>query len=371
MTKPCVLIIFGGRSGEHSISCATAAGILSAIDRSRYDVITAGITPEGRWVVVPDNPDLYRLEGADGITITGGEVGINLIAGQSSALEIEIAGGKVVSAADLGRIDVVFPLLHGPYGEDGTIQGLFEMVNVKYVGCGVLASAACMDKHTTKTMLTSAGLPAGRWELVTARQWRENRMGVLERLETLGMPVFVKPARAGSSLGITKVATRQDLAAAIEEAQKHDPRVVVESMLTGLEVEVAVLGGRGGSAPRTTTAGCIRVAERVDFYDYKTKYIDHDAVSLQIPAPLPPEMMVRTRELAAAAFDALGCEGLARVDFFANPQTGEIVVNEINTMPGFTPYSMYPMLWQAQGMGYTELVTELIELALDRPYGLR
>lgn len=369
--KPRVLIVFGGRSGEHSISCSTAAGVLENIDRSKFDVLTVGITPEGKWVNVPDDPTLYRLEGDSGATIAGDKSRMDIVPGEGRALEIILEEGEIVEAADLGNVDVVFPLLHGPYGEDGTIQGMLEMAGLPYVGCGVLTSAACMDKPTTKTILTEQGIPAGRWQLVTDYQWRSDQDGVLYRLGALGLPVYVKPARAGSSLGITKVTAVEDLPAAIEEARRHDPRVIVEALTKGIEVECAVLGAPAGEQPKASVLGQIEVKNEQKFYDYKTKYVDHDAVSLVIPAPLPDELMKKAQDIAVAAFDAMGCEGLARVDCFADLETGQITVNEINTMPGFTPFSMYPLLWQEAGMSYSDLITKLIELALQRPQGLR
>ncbi|MDU0969073.1 MAG: D-alanine--D-alanine ligase family protein [Actinomycetaceae bacterium] len=370
-TKSRVLVLFGGQSGEHGISCATAAGVLGAIDRSRYDVLPVGITKDGTWVRMPDDPDRYVLSGDQTYEVQADDAHVVVAPGLADILEVTQADGQQVTAADLGAVDVVFPLLHGPYGEDGTIQGLLEMAGLPYVGCGVLASAAGMDKHVTKVLLSAAGLPAGRWSLVTDRAWREDREGVLAGLADLGLPVFVKPCRAGSSLGITKVDRSEDLPAAIEEARRHDPRVIVESLLTGLEVECAVLGGRGGSAPRCAQPGLIAVSEDVEFYDYQTKYVDHDAVALQIPAPIPDDLAAEVKRVAAATFDALECEGLARVDFFVDPEAGTVVVNEVNTMPGFTPYSMYPALWANEGIAYTDLVTELIELAKERPLGLR
>ncbi|MBD3688894.1 D-alanine--D-alanine ligase family protein [Nanchangia anserum] len=366
-SRPRVLVLFGGQSGEHGISCATAAGVLAAIDRDRYDVVPVGIARSGEWVLMPDDPQRYRLRGehayevvADGPCVSiapGGRVKVN-----------DPADGSV---SDLGRIDVAFPLLHGPFGEDGTIQGLLELAGVPYVGCGVLASAAGMDKHVTNALLTQAGLPAGDWELITTRDWMGDREAVCERIARLGSPVFVKPCRAGSSLGIARVSDPADLVPAIEAARAHDPRVVVEAELHGLEVECAVLGGGADAAPRCSSLGLIAVSDAAEFYDYETKYVDHDAVALTIPAPLPPRLAARARELAGQAFEALGCEGLARVDFFVDVDAELVTINEINTMPGFTPYSMYPALWDAEGVSYTDLVSELIELALTRPVGLR
>lgn len=367
-SKTRVLVLFGGRSGEHGISCATAASVLEAIDRDRFEPVPVGIAPDGTWVRVPDDPDLYRLSDGGAGQIASVPERVGLLPALSKLVEIN---GETTSITDLGQIDVVFPLLHGPYGEDGTIQGLAEFVGIPYVGCGVLASAAAMDKHVTKALLSAQGIPAGRWSLVTDRMWRMSRDEVLDKPGALGLPVFVKPCRAGSSLGITRVTEATDLAGAIEEARRFDPRVIVEAQLRGLEVECAVLGGREGAAPRVSVPGLIDVADSVEFYDFETKYIDHDAVKLTIPAPLGEALTARVRSLAQVTFDALECEGLARVDFFVDTDSGEVVVNEVNTMPGFTPYSMYPALWAHEGLDYTSLVSELIDLALTRPIGLR
>lgn len=366
-SKPRVLVLFGGNSGEHGISCATAAGVLRAIDHERYDVVPVGISRSGAWVSMPDDPDAYALRNDGTYEVDERPERVVLAPGISGALEVDAAQ----TLTRLGPVDVVFPLLHGPFGEDGTIQGLLEMAGVRYVGCGVLASAAAMDKHVTKTLLTHAGVPAGSWHLITDRAWRADRDAELARVADLGLPVFVKPCRAGSSLGISRVSEAGDLAEAIEQARQWDPRVIVEAQLSGIEVECAVLGGRGAEGPRASGPGLIRVSDDVEFYDYRTKYVDHDAVALTIPAPLPPDLAFRVRNLALTAFEALQCEGLARVDFFVDVEAGEVVINEVNTMPGFTPYSMYPALWAHEGLSYRDLVTELIELALARPLGLR
>jgi D-alanine-D-alanine ligase len=271
----------------------------------------------------------------------------------------------------LAGVDVVLPLLHGPFGEDGTVQGLLELAAVPYVGSGVLASAAGMDKQYMKALIAAAGLPIGPYTVITPRLWRTDRAAALDQVASLQWPVFVKPCRAGSSIGITRVDDPADLEAAIAEAQRHDPKVIVEAGIVGREIECAVLGGRADDPPRTTLPGEIVVTDTTHgFYDYEAKYFDADGVDLLWPADLPQEAVERVRELAAQTFDALGCEGLARVDFFYTP-TGDVVVNEINTMPGFTPFSMYPMLWQREGLEYRDLITELLELALERPTGLR
>jgi D-alanine-D-alanine ligase len=361
-----VAVVFGGRSSEHAISCISAGSVLSAIDRNVYEVVPIGITPEGRWVVERDEPDRLRI--ADGI----------LPAVDSSGQHVVLSGdpthrGLDVRPADeavglLHDIDVVFPVLHGPWGEDGTIQGLLELAGIPYVGSGVFASAAAMDKGHMKAVLMAAGLRVGPYELVTASQWRDDRDGVLARIAGLDLPVFVKPARAGSSVGITRVADPAELPAAIEAARAHDPRVIVEAGFLGVrEVECGVLDEADG--PITSVPAEIVVRAGHDFYDFEAKYLD-DAVDLIVPADLPEEVVASVRAQAVAAFEALTCEGLARVDFFITPE-GEAIVNEVNTMPGFTSISMFPRMWQATGMSYPELINHLITDALRRGTGLR
>ena len=369
-TKPRVLVLFGGESGEHGISCATAAGVVEAIDHDRFEVVTVGITPQGQWVPVDFSSDQFQLSETGVAEVPVANRQLFISPGNGHVVSLPTQLGPEFSLSDLGSFDVVFPLLHGPFGEDGTVQGLLEMMHLPYVGCGVLASAAAMDKPTTKILLQEAKLPAGKWETVTAGQWKRDRSGVLERLEHLGLPVFVKPARAGSSLGITKVSVATDLEAAISKAQTVDPRVIVEQELTGFEVECAVLQAADGR-PRTTEPGRLAMRDDVVFYDYKTKYFGEDTVSLEIPARIPAHLANQVREIAGKAFEALGCEGLARVDFFVDPQKDSVVINEVNTMPGFTPFSMYPKLWEHMGIGYSQLMEELISLALARPVGLR
>lgn len=374
--RPRVLIVFGGRSGEHEISCATAAGILRAIDRTKWDVLPIGITKDGEWVRVPDDPSRFELRDGRGQSVEAGDTRVTLTEGGARVLEIsydrdpEGGLGAATSVADLGGVDVVLPLLHGPYGEDGTIQGLLEMADVRYVGCGVAASAISMDKHLTKTVLRTAGIEVGRWELVTPRQWDTDPQECLDRICALGFPVFVKPCRAGSSIGISRVDSADELPTAIKEARNHDPRVIVEAAVVGREIECGVLQGRGDQPPRTAPLGEIVVAEGA-FYDYDSKYIDTEAVGLVCPADVPEEDAARLHEAAARTFEALECEGLARVDFFYVPDTHEVIVNEVNTMPGFTPYSMFPQMWAKAGTAYPDLVDELLEGALERHLGLR
>jgi D-alanine-D-alanine ligase len=367
--RPRVLVLFGGRSGEHTISCATAGGVLRAIDRERYDVLAVGITREGHWVLADDDPDRWSIRGDRLPEVEDTRTHVVLPQGvrdrEVQALEL----GKVPRG--IGTVDVVFPLLHGPFGEDGTVQGMLELADVRYVGSGVLASAVGMDKHMMKVVLAGHGLPVGDFEVVLPSQWRDEPQAVLDRLGRLGLPVFVKPARAGSSLGISRVDDVDELAAALATAQAVDPKVIVEAAVVGREIECGVLGGRDGAPARASLPGEIVVTDpRHRFYDYEAKYFDADGVRLACPADLPADVVARVQAMAVAAFDAIGCEGIARVDVFVTPD-GAVQINEINTMPGFTPYSMFPMMWQVSGLSYPQLVDELLTLALGRPTGLR
>jgi D-alanine-D-alanine ligase len=269
----------------------------------------------------------------------------------------------------LGTVDVVLPLLHGAYGEDGTVQGLLELAGVRYVGSGVFASAAAMDKGHMKAALRAAGLPVGPYVLVTPRDWAHDRDDVRKRVETLGLPVFVKPARAGSSVGISKVRSLDDLDDAVEAARRHDPRVVVEAMVAGREVECGVLEALDGGPPQASVVAVVVVDPEHDFYDFQAKYLD-GSTRIDVPADLPEDVADEIRALSVRAFDALSCEGLARVDFFLPPEGGP-VLNEVNTMPGFTPASVFPRAWEATGLDYPALVDRLLRTALARPLGLR
>lgn len=383
--RPRVAVVFGGRSGEHAISCVTAAGVLRAIDRSRYDVVPVGITRSGRWVLAEDDPDRWEIvDGRLPEVVASPPVGALL----PSADEVAAPPGSEVllpRATDdtelaaivdgrhqgLGHVDVVLPLLHGPFGEDGTIQGMLDLAGIRYVGAGVLASAVGMDKHYMKVVLSGHGIPVAPYVVLRPGAWERDPEVWTETVATLGLPVFVKPARAGSSLGISRVDDLADLPAAIAAAQEHDPKVLVEAGVQGREVECAVLGARDGGTPRTSVVGEIVVtAPDRAFYDFEAKYLDEDGVVLRCPTDLPADLADQVRVLAARTFEAIGCEGLARVDTFVTDD-GEVVVNEINTMPGFTPFSMYPRLWEATGLGYAELIDELLQLALHRSAGLR
>jgi D-alanine-D-alanine ligase len=271
---------------------------------------------------------------------------------------------------ELGDVDVVLPLLHGPFGEDGTLQGFLELSDIRYVGSGVFASAAGMDKHYMKVVFAGHGIPIGPYAVITDRAWRADRVAALDACAGLDFPVFVKPARAGSSMGISKVDDPADLEAAVEAAREHDPKVIVEAGIKGREIECAVLEGHGTEGPRTSQVGEVAVHANHAFYDYEAKYLAEADVDLICPADVPAHVSDEVRRLAAASFEALGCEGLARVDCFYTDD-GRVLVNEINTMPGFTPHSMYPRMWAASGLPYGDLIDELVSLALERRTGLR
>ncbi|ROS73559.1 D-alanine--D-alanine ligase family protein [Cellulomonas sp. PhB143] len=367
--KPRVLVLFGGRSGEHVVSCVTAASVLRAIDREVYDVLPVGITRDGRWVQTAQDPQLWSFSGESlpEVTSSGGDVVLPL-ASERSAVQVLEPG---LAPRDLGDVDVVFPLLHGPFGEDGTLQGLLEMADVRYVGAGVLASAVGMDKQFMKLVLAGQGLPVGPYTVIRPGELERDPEACTAAVEELGLPVYVKPARAGSSLGITRVTDLADLPAAVAEARRHDPKVLVEAEVVGREIECAVLGGRAGERARASLPGEVVVAPGGrDFYDFESKYLDGAGVELSCPADLPDHVVAAVRDVAVRTFEAVGAEGLSRVDVFVTPDE-RVVVNEINTMPGFTPVSMYPRMWERSGLGYAELVSELIELALERPTGLR
>ena len=366
--RPRVAIIFGGRSSEHAVSCSTAASVLRSIDREKYDVVPIGIAKDGHWVLVADDPEPLRLTAGQvpEIDRAGPAVVVPLSAGDRSLTVLE--PGQPPRA--LGDVDVVVPLLHGPFGEDGTIQGLLDLADVRYVGSGVTASAVMMDKAMMKVVFTAAGLKVGPYVVITDREWRRDPDTALATVEPLGWPVFVKPARAGSSMGISKVDDAAGLLAAIEAAREHDPKVVIEAAIVGREIECGVLDGHGVDPPRTSELGEAVVVKGHAFYDFEAKYLAEDDVRLDCPADVPSDIAEVIREMAVRAFEAAGCEGLARVDFFYTPG-GDVVINEINTMPGFTPHSMYPRMWAASGLDYPTLIDELISLALERRTGLR
>ena len=342
--KKRVAIICGGRSSEHQISCISARGVLAAIDKELFDPVLIGITPSGKWVSLNSSGDFAKDK--DGLPVV-----------PESAHEINFSELKV---------DLAFPLLHGPYGEDGTIQGLFEITDLPYVGSGVLASAVAMDKTFAKPIYSDFGLKVADGITVHKRDWQQNQVLEIAKISALGFPLFVKPARSGSSRGTTKVKSEGEISAAIQAAHEHDPKALVEVAIKGREVECAVLEIDGKAT--ASVVGEIRVHEPHEFYDFEAKYLD-GSTSFDVPANIPEKISTQIREAAVTAFEALGCEGLARVDFFLTNEN-ELLINELNTMPGFTNTSVFPMLWQASGLSYTALITQLINSALQRNRGV-
>ncbi|HZG04948.1 MAG TPA: D-alanine--D-alanine ligase family protein [Streptomyces sp.] len=370
--RPRVAVVFGGRSSEHAISVVTAGAVLRAIDRTAYDVLPIGITADGRWALTADDPERMAITGRALPSVeqlAESDTGSVLLPFEPANREVVYTEPGSVPKV-LGEVDVVFPVLHGPYGEDGTLQGLLDLAGVPYVGSGVLASAVGMDKEYMKRVFTSFGLPVGPYTVIRPREWERDETAARKKIVDFaadhGWPVFVKPARAGSSFGITKVEDLAGLDEAIAEARRHDPKIIVESLLRGREIECGVLEFEDG--PRASVPAEIPPPAAHDFYDFEAKYID--SAEGVVPAPLTDEQTRRVQELAVRAFEAASCEGLVRADFFLL-DNGEFVINEINTMPGFTPISMYPRMWEASGVGYSELVDRLIRAALRRPTGLR
>ncbi|MEU8864267.1 D-alanine--D-alanine ligase family protein [Streptomyces umbrinus] len=370
--KPRVAVVFGGRSSEHGISMVTAGAVLRAIDRTKYDVLPIGITREGRWVLTADEPERMTITERRTPDVEelaeSSEGGVILPVDPANREVVYSEPGSVPKA--LGEVDVVFPMLHGPYGEDGTLQGLLELSGVPYVGSGVLASAVGQDKEYMKRVFISFGLPVGPYVVIRPREWELDestaRKKIIDFAGEHGWPLFVKPARAGSSIGITKVDDLSGLDEAIAAARQHDPKFLVEALLRGREIECGVLEFEDG--PRASVPAEIPPVQSHDYYDFEAKYID--STPGLVPAPLTPEQTAEVRRLAVEAFDAASCEGLVRADFFLT-EDGTFVINEINTMPGFTPISMYPQMWEATGVPYPELVDRLIQAALRRSTGLR
>jgi D-alanine-D-alanine ligase len=350
-----VAVVYGGRSNEHGVSVVSAGSVMSALDSEKYEVIPVGITRHGGWVLTEVDPEKLQVTGR---TLPEVETGSAVVLpGDPTAGRLVVfepgAGVRILDA-----VDVVFPVLHGRFGEDGTIQGLLEMAGVPYVGPGVLASAVAMDKEFAKKLLRAEGLPVGDYAVLR----RGDPVSAID-LTALGMPVFVKPARSGSSVGITKVRQPADLADAVVEAFRHDDKVLVEAAVPGREVECGVLEGENGR-PMASVPAEIRLVGDHDWYDFEAKYLD-DACEFDVPARLPADVTERVRDLACRAFVALDCAGLARVDFFVRTD-GNVVVNEVNTMPGFTAISMFPRMWAATGVSYPQLVDRLIATALRR-----
>jgi D-alanine-D-alanine ligase len=351
--KTAVGLLFGGRSAEHTVSIRSARSVVEAIDRNRFELVLIAIDRAGRWSLcnersigaLDENVPENVAEEVVPIRLDGGLAFLGVRSRQ--------AEGRVVN--------VVFPVLHGTYGEDGTLQGMLEMLGVPYVGCGVLGSAIGMDKDVQKRLLAAAGLPVVPWEVVTRLAWERDHATIVQSAWRLGAPLFVKPANLGSSVGITKVGEGKDLAKAVQVAFTYDIKVLIEHGVDAREIECAVLGN---DQPRASVPG--EIIPEADFYSYEAKYASHSQARLLIPAPLPSQLAEKVRALAIRAFQAIECSGMARVDFLLDRETGEVYVNELNTIPGFTSISMYPKLWEASGLPYADLVTTLIDLAVER-----
>jgi D-alanine-D-alanine ligase len=389
-----VAVVFGGRGPEHAISCASGGTVLACIDRDRYDVVPIGILPDGRWVLTADEPERLAITGGqlpsvEAVAESGAQV-LPWTSGDSRGEPGALPSGAPAPGApapdalapaepgtipvELGEVDVVLPMLHGPFGEDGTMQGLLEMAGVRYVGAGVLASAVSMDKEYMKLIFKAKGLPVGPFVVVRDRDWppgaaETERKRVLDAIGELGWPLFVKPARGGSSIGTSRADDLAGLYESIEVARSYDRKVLVEQAIPGREIECAVLEGLDGAPPDTSMPGQLMVDGGEEFFDFEAKYLD-DANGMVIPAPIPADHREEVRRLAAAAFEAVSGEGLARVDFFYTPD-GEILLNEINTMPGMTAASYFPKMWAASGFSLRELIDRLITTALSKPPGLR
>jgi D-alanine-D-alanine ligase len=366
MARLRVGVVYGGRSGEHEISVVSASSVMRHLDPAQFDVVPIYIGKDGRWRVGGAFPRTLSAHEAARLAATAGDSGheayLAAHPGGETLLEIDRPAGAGEGALVGGlALDVILPMLHGPYGEDGTVQGLLELAGVPYVGAGVLGSAVAMDKAVAKTLFAAAGLPQAPYAVVRAREWAETRDASARRIEALGLPVFVKPANLGSSVGISKVRTPDALDAAMAEAFAYDRKVVVEAAVPGArEIECAVLGN---DAPEASVPG--EIVSTREFYDYEAKYLD-DGVRLLIPAPIDDALAARVRELSLAAFRAVEGEGMARVDFLLPDDGGPLVLNEVNTIPGFTSVSMYPKLWEATGVPYPELLSRLIALAIER-----
>jgi D-alanine-D-alanine ligase len=351
--KRRIAVLFGGRSAEHEISCISARSVIDALDPDRNEVVPIGISRDGRWHLMSGPPPLPSETGRMPEIADGAGTDVEL-AGESGARELVLADGR------REPIDVVFPVVHGPFGEDGSVQGLLELAGVPYVGAGVLGSALGMDKAMQKALWSAAGLPVGPHEVVHEPEWRDDPEGVGARAEALGYPLFVKPASLGSSVGISKAHAAEELAGALEEAFRYQRKALIERAVEGREIECAVLGN---DDPVASICGEV-VPQGHEFYDYEAKYLDEHGARLVIPAPIDAAVQERIQRIAVAAFRAIECAGMARVDFFLVGE--DPVLNEINTIPGFTSISMYPKLWEASGLSYAELVERLVSLAMER-----
>jgi D-alanine-D-alanine ligase len=377
--KVRVAVIFGGRGPEHAVSCMGGGNVLGAIDRDKYEVVPVGITRDGRWVLTADEPARLGIRGGELPSVEAvAEPGSQVVPWADRRPVTASAPGQIPHL--LGEVDVVVPILHGPFGEDGTIQGLLEMAGVPYVGAGVLASAVGMDKEYMKIIFQARGLPVGPHVVVRERDWPpeaadasgaadHERKRVLDAISELGWPLFVKPARGGSSIGTSKARDMTELEAAIETAREHDPKVIVEAAIEGREIECSVLEGLDGAPPDTSLPGQLTIEGGQEFFDFEAKYLD-EASGMVIPAPIPTEHQQEIRRMAALAFEAVSCEGLARVDFFYTPD-GQILINEINTIPGLAPTSYFQRMWTASGLTFPQVLDRLLQTALKKRPGLR
>ncbi|KIL37407.1 D-alanine--D-alanine ligase [Cohnella kolymensis] len=355
-------LVYGGRSGEHEVSLQTALAVSKAFDYDKYELIPFYITPKGQWRSGPllaappaSVAQLQYTPQSDSASSTDNAI-LPVLQGITESELVQTSGNR----GDAGTIDVMFPLLHGTFGEDGTIQGLFEMAGLPYVGAGVLASSVGMDKVMMKKMFAQAGLPQVGYRYFIKHHWQKNREQCVENVEELGYPCFVKPANLGSSVGVSKARNREELIAAVDEALRYDRKVIVEEFIDAREIEVSVLGN---DEPRASVPGEVRTSS--EFYDYKAKYTDGKS-EMVIPADIPPETAEAVRFMAVEAFRSIDGSGLCRADFFLRRSDGALFINEVNTLPGFTPYSMYPLMWKESGLSYRELLDTLIQLAVER-----
>jgi len=377
-------VVFGGQGPEHPISCMGAGTVLATLDRDRYEVVPVGILPDGRWVLTRDEPERLAISGRtlpSVAAVAGPEAGAGAQAGAGApagtdAVVAAAAAAPVASVPGvLAGVDVVLPILHGPFGEDGTIQGLLEMAGVPYVGAGVLASAVSLDKEYMKLVFTARGLPISPYVVVRDRDWQggpaaaatAERKRIFDAIAELGYPVFVKPARGGSSIGTSRADDQAALVEAVEGARRYDLKVIVERAVAGAEIECAVLEGLDGGPPDTSLPGQLVIEGGEEFYDFEAKYLDPSG-SMVIPAPVPQAVIEEIRRMAAVAFEAVSCQGFARVDFFYTPE-GTVLANEINTIPGMTATSYFPKMWEATGLALPQLLDRMITTALRRRPG--
>jgi D-alanine-D-alanine ligase len=361
MKKLRVAVLYGGRSGEHEVSLQSAASVINYLDRDRFEIVPVAIDKQGRWHL----NDISLLEGKKSLPVFKDSPRVVLPPNPADPN----SGSALIRLGETGEargIDVVFPVMHGPLCEDGTIQGLLELADLPYVGCGVLSSAVAMDKEMTKRVARDAGLPIVSYVSLKHELWKKEKQQSAKRIEKeLGYPVFVKPANLGSSVGVHKVKERSQLNMALEDAFKYDTKVLVETAVNAREIEVSVLENPdAGGDPLASVPGEINPTH--EFYSYEAKYLDENGATLIIPAKLDPEQTRRVQDVARRAFSALECEGMARVDTFLDRTSGEILFNELNTIPGFTSISMYPKLWEASGISYRELLSKLVDLAISR-----